>query len=152
MARALDTLSSHVKFLTDTRAAASLGWRTNVWVHTLDIYLDRSPSVEAKARAMSAALAGAQYGDVVALNGAPGSRAPGGWWYRLMGSGPESQVFTLATSTSADIRAVQGDISCDRAHNVLLGVLITTGAIGLVAWAINLGAAFVLAWRLRRRV
>jgi O-antigen ligase len=69
-----------------------------------------------------------------------------------MGSGPESQVFTLATSTSADIRAVQGDISCDRAHNVLLGVLITTGAIGLVAWAINLGAAFVLAWRLRRRV
>jgi hypothetical protein len=117
----------------------------------VQVYLGQPPSVEAKARALAAALAGAQHGDVAALNRSPGSRAPGGWWYRIIGYGPESQVFTLATSTTPEIRAVQGEITYDRTHNVILDVLLTTGAVGLVAWAVNLGAAFILAWRLRRR-
>ncbi|MBU6289938.1 MAG: hypothetical protein KGS10_17410, partial [Chloroflexi bacterium] len=148
--RAVAVVNDRLNFQGSSASAASLGWRTNVWLHALEVYADRPPSVEAKARAMAAALAGAQYGDVAALNRSPGSRAPGGWWYRLVGYGPESQVFTLATSTSADIRAVQGEITYDRAHNVVLDVLLTTGAVGLAAWAVNLGAAFVLAWRLRR--
>ena len=148
--RAVAMVNDRLNFQGSSASAASLGWRANVWTHALDVYLGQPPSVEAKARAMAAALAGAQYGDVAALNRSPGSRAPGGWWYRIMGYGPESQVFTLATSTSADIRAVQGEITYDRAHNVVLDVLLTTGAVGLAAWAVNLGAAFVLAWRLRR--
>ena len=148
--RAVAMVNDRLNFQGSSASAASLGWRANVWTHALDVYLGQPPSVEAKARAMAAALAGAQYGDVAALNRSPGSRAPGGWWYRIMGFGPESQVFTLATSTSPDIRAVQGEITYDRAHNVVLDVLLTTGAVGLVAWAVNLGAAFLLGWRLRR--
>ena len=148
--RAVAMVNDRLNFQGSSASAASLGWRANVWTHALNVYADRPPSVEAKARAMAAALAGAQYGDVAALNRSPGSRAPGGWWYRIMGFGPESQVFTLATSTSPEIRAVQGEITYDRAHNVVLDVLLTTGAVGLVAWAVNLGAAFVLGWRLRR--
>ena len=150
-ARTLDVLSTRMDFLRDPLAAASMGWRTNVWSHALDVYAGQPPTVASRARAVDAALTGAQYGDVVALNGVPGSRAPGGLWYRLIGFGPESQVFVLGTSTSPHVRAVQGEITYDRAHNIVLEVLLTTGAVGLAAWAVHLGGAVLLAWRLRRR-
>ena len=146
----LSVVSSRVNIFTDPRVWSSVSWRTNIWEQSLVVYMDRPAPSAPRARSMAAALAGAQFGDVSRLNGLPDHRPAGSWWYRLFGYGPESQVFTLATSTSPDIRAVQGEITYDRAHNVVLDVLLTTGAVGLVAWAVNLGAAFLLGWRLRR--
>ncbi|NDF09801.1 MAG: hypothetical protein EB058_14065 [Proteobacteria bacterium] len=148
----LSVVSSRVNIFTDPRVWSSVSWRTNIWEQSLVVYMDRPAPSAPRARSMAAALAGAQFGDVSRLNGLPDHRPAGSWWYRLFGYGPESQVFVLASNDSPLVAKVQGDITYDRAHNSVLDVLLTTGAVGLVAWMVTVIGAMAVAWGLRRTV
>ena len=152
MANTLSVISSRVNVLSDPRVWGSVDWRLNIWEQSLVVYLDRPAPSTPNSRAMDAALAGAQYGDVTRLNELPDHRPAGSWWYRLFGFGPETQLFVLASHDSPLVNKVQGNITYDRAHNSVLDVLLTTGAVGLVAWVVTVIGTMAVAWRLCRTV
>ena len=67
----------------------------------------------------------------------------------MLGWGPENfeLVFNRHFNPSLSLSEYGGEVWFDRAHNIILDTLVTTGILGLLSYLIIFGAAFYVLWK-----